>query len=157
MAQATASTPAVRSELPTPKAPFRFSLRTLLVFVAVMALFACAIAPLYRLNQRLQVEYTTAAVIRDTIDFVELHNGQWPTGWEDLPNGDHARQLVRMRFDVKTDEVIRDPELIHSTIVPVTGEYHTYPHAEMQLNELREVLIRYHGGEVPQAASSCQP
>ena len=116
----------------------------MLIFVAVMALLASAIAPLYRLNRRLTVEYTTAAVIRDTIDFVELHNGQWPTGWHDLPNGDHARGFVQMRFDVNIDELIRDPKLIHSTILPVTGEYHTYPHAESQLNELRHVLIHYH-------------
>lgn len=109
-----------------------------------MALLACAIAPLYRLSRRLTVEYTTAAVIRDTIDFVELHKGQWPTGWEDIPRGDHARRFVRMRFDVDLDKLISDPSLIHSTIMPVTGEYHTYPHAASQLNELRAVLIRHH-------------
>lgn len=108
----------------TPRTRFRFSLRALLAFIGVMALLACATAPLYKLNQRLGAEYTAAAVIRDTIDFVELNNGQWPTSWNDLPNGDHARQFVRMSFDVSIDEIIRDPELIHSTIAPITGEYH---------------------------------
>jgi hypothetical protein len=115
-----------------------------LIFVAVMALLAAAMAPLFRLNRRLKVEYTTAAVIRDTTDFVELHKGQWPTSWDDLPNGERARQLVQMRFDVNIDELIRDPRLIQTTIVPVTGEYHIYPHAERQLNDLRDVLIRHH-------------
>jgi hypothetical protein len=127
----------------TPSTRFRFSLRSLLVFVGVMALFSCAIAPLYKLNRRLGTEYTTAAVIRDTIDFVESHNGQWPMSWDDIPNGEHASRFVRMRFDVKVDELIHDPKLIQSTIVPVTGEYHVYPHAEMQLKELREVLMRH--------------
>ena len=121
----------------------------MLIFVAVMALLACAITPLYKLDQRLRTEYTTAAVIRDTIDFVESHNGQWPTSWDDLPNGDHASRFVRMRFDVKIDELIHDPHLIHTTIVPVTGEYHIYPHAERQLDELREVLIRHHAKTAP--------
>ena len=121
----------------------------MLIFVGVMALLAFATAPLYRLNQRLRAEYTTAQVIRDTTDFVELHNGQWPASWDDLPTGDHARQLVQMRFDVDIDELIRNPQLIHTTIVPVSGEYHIYPHAERQLNELRDVLIRYHGKRSP--------
>jgi hypothetical protein len=140
----TTSTPEARTTTPKPQARFRFSLRAMLIFVAVMALLACATTPLYKLDQRLRVEYTTAAVIRDTIDFVESHNGQWPTSWDDLPNGDHASRLVRMRFDIKIDEVISNPELIHSAIVPVTGGYHIYPHAESQLNELRDVLIRHH-------------
>jgi hypothetical protein len=128
----------------TRRTRFRFSLRALLLFIGVMAILSCAITPLYKLNQRLAAEYTTAAVIRDTIDFVELHNGQWPTSWDDIPNGEHASRFVRMRFDVKVDELIHEPKGIHSTIVPVTGEYHVYPHAEMQLNELREVLMRHH-------------
>jgi hypothetical protein len=94
-------------------------------------------------------EYTTAAAIRDTIDFVESHNGQWPTGWDDLPNGDDAHRFVHMRFDVNIDELIRDPELIQSTIVPFAGEYLVYPHAEKQLDELREVLIRHHRKAMP--------
>jgi hypothetical protein len=121
----------------------------LLIFVAVTALLACAIAPLHRLSRRLTAEYTVAAVIRDTTDFVELHNGQWPMSWDDLPNGDHARRFVQMRFDVDVDGLIRDPKLIHSTILPVTGEYHTYPHAESQLNELRDALIRHHSKIAP--------
>jgi len=104
---------------------------------------------LYKLNQRLAAEYTTATVIRDITDFAELHNGQWPTSWDDIPNGDHARRYVRMRFDVRIDELIRDPKLIHSTIVPVTGVYHIYPHAEKQLDQLREVLFRHHGKAAP--------
>jgi hypothetical protein len=136
--------PVIRPDAPTPRWRFRFSLRALLIFVAVMALLACVIAPLYRLNRRLTAEYTTAAVIRDTIDFVELHNGQWPTSWDDLPDGELSRRFVRMRFDVSIDELIRDPELIQSTIVPFAGEYLVYPHAEKQLDELRAVLIRHH-------------
>jgi hypothetical protein len=128
----------------SPAARFRFSLRALLVFIGVLAVLGAAITPLYKLNQRLGVEYTTAAVIRDTIDFVELHNGQWPMSWDDLPNGEHASRFVRMRFDITIDELIHDPKLIHSAIVPVTGEYHVYPHQEMQLNELRKVLIQHH-------------
>ena len=120
----------------------------MLIFVAVMALLACAITPLYKLDQRIGAEYTTAGVIRETTDFV-THQGKWPTGWDDLPNGNRARRYVQMRFDVNVDELIRDPKLIHKTIVPVTGDYHIYPHAERQLNELREVLIRHHGKAVP--------
>ena len=138
------STPEARTTTPTPRGRFHFSLRAMLIFVAGMALLACVLVPVFKLNQRLTAEYTTAAVIRDTTDFVELHNGQWPTNWDDLPNGEHASRLVRMRFDVKIDELIHDPQLIHTTIVPVTGEYHIYPHAERQLNELRDVLIRHH-------------
>ena len=130
----TAATPESRANTPNPRGRFRFSLRAMLIFVGVMALLAFATAPLYRLNQRLRAEYTTAQVIRDTTDFVELHNGQWPASWDDLPTGDHARQLVQMRFDVKI-----------------------YPHAERQLNELRDVLIRHNVKAAPQALRNPKP
>jgi FAD:protein FMN transferase len=48
-----------------------------------------------------------------------------------------------MKFDVQVDQLISDPELIHSVIVPVTGTYYTYPHAERDLNRLRETLARF--------------
>jgi hypothetical protein len=116
-----------------------------LVFVAVMALVACAITPLYRLNQRLKAEYGAGRVILDVADFVEAHDGRWPGSWDDLPYGAHARDYVRMDFDVDVEELIRDPKLLHSSIVPVTGEYKTYPHADWHFEKLREVLMRHHG------------
>jgi hypothetical protein len=128
---------------------FRYRLRTLLIGCAVLAaLFAFLVRPLHLWSRRLKAEYATAYVIRDVTVFVESHQGQWPKNWNDIPTGDDAQQWVRMRFDVTVDELINNPSLIHSVIVPVTGDYHTWPHAEMQLNDLREILIRLH--EQPQ-------
>jgi hypothetical protein len=48
-----------------------------------------------------------------------------------------------MDFDVDVNELIKDPAVIHSVIVPKSGVYRTYPHAERDLNRLRETLARF--------------
>ena len=97
-------------------------------------------AGVYAWHEQTKSEYTTAQVIRHVTEFVESHHGQWPQSWSDLPNADHDRQYVRMRFDVDVDELIRDPDLIHTLIVPTSGVYRTYPHAKQNLDDLRKSL-----------------
>jgi hypothetical protein len=122
----------------------RFRLPTLFLAVAVIALFALAAKRFNDWDHQLKAEYATAGVIRDVTQFVESHKGQWPKSWDDIPDGNSCRHYVRMRFDVKTDDLVADPNLIQSAIAPASGVYHTYPHAERQLNQLRDVLVRFH-------------
>ena len=97
----------------------------------------------WQYGEELNAEYKTAWVIRDVTKFVESHKGQWPRNWNELGDGDYS-EYVKMDFDVSEEELLTDPDRIHSAIVPVTGKYHTYPHATRQLNELRDVLVKYH-------------
>jgi len=97
----------------------------------------------YEFDRRLKAEYGTADAIREVTWYVEAHEGAWPRSWDDIPNIDWARKYVRIKFDVDTNALIDDQSLIQSTIVPVTGEYRTYPHAERQLNELRDLLNQF--------------
>jgi hypothetical protein len=75
---------------------------------------------------------------------LRIGKGRWPQSWDDVSEGNYARQYVQMRFDVNIDELVGDPILIQSAIVPVSGVYYTYPQAERQLNQLRDVLVRLH-------------
>jgi hypothetical protein len=54
-----------------------------------------------------------------------------------------ASKYVRMNFDVDVDELVENPTLIHSAIIPKSRAYRTYPHAERDLNRLRETLARF--------------
>jgi hypothetical protein len=122
----------------------RYRLRHLFVAVFVLALILAAIKSFYDWQYRLSAEYATAELIREVTQYVEVTNGQWPKSWNDFPFGAAGQQYSKMRFDVEVQDLINDPNLIHSVIVPLSGEYHTYPHAERDLNHLRDTLIRYH-------------
>ena len=122
----------------------RHRLRNLILALVALAIIAIVAKRVYDWDRQLKAEYATAGVIRDVARFVKSHQGQWPQSWDDIPEGDYARQYVRMRFDVNIDELVGDPILIQSAIVPVPGVYYTYPHAERQLNQLRDVLVRLH-------------
>lgn len=122
----------------------RYRLRNVILALVVLAIIAIVAKRVHDWDQQIKAEYATAGVIRDVTQFVESHKGQWPQSWDDIPEGNYARQYVRMRFDVNIDELVGDPILIQSAIVPLSGVYYTYPHAERKLNELRDVLVRLH-------------
>jgi hypothetical protein len=122
----------------------RRRLRNLFLALVALAIVAIVAKRVYDWDQQLKAEYATAGVIREVTGFVESHNGRWPQSWDDVPEGNYARRYVQIRFDVSIDELVRDPILIHSAIIPVSGVYYTYPHAEEQLNRLRDVLVRLH-------------
>ena len=94
-------------------------------------------------GEQLTAEYTTASVINEVTSYIESHNGQWPRSWSDMSDGDYARHYVQMRFDVSTDELIANPDLIQTVIVPKSGVYHTYPHARDDLDQLQAILVRF--------------
>jgi hypothetical protein len=124
----------------------RFRLRTLLLAFVVMSVILLIVKYFVDFNRRLGAEYRTAQVIRDVTKYVEINRGKWPASWDDIPYGDDARWYVVMRFDLKVAELIDDPALIQSAIVPISGKYLIYPHAEQQLNDLRDILVRFHSG-----------
>jgi hypothetical protein len=117
-----------------------------MVFVvfAVVSLVAIIAKWIFDWDYRLKSEYATAAVISDVEQFVTSHNGQWPRAWEDLPRSDHARNYVKLDFNVSIEDLIADRDLIYIAIIPMSGEYHTYPHARRQLEQLRDTLARFH-------------
>ncbi len=103
----------------------------------------------YHFDRRIKAEYTTARVIRIVDEFVANNNGQWPTSWSDLDaallsesstDSYHYRKYVIVDFSLTSDELLDNPERIKDAIVPVTGEYRTYPHARRQLEQLLETI-----------------
>jgi len=115
----------------------------LLIAFALFAITGAAAKRVYDWNSQLKSEYMTAQVIRDVTQYVRSHKGDWPRSWADIPQSEYARQYVKLKFDVDPDELVASPNLIQTTIVPMSGEYNTYPHAERQLNELRDELARF--------------
>lgn len=123
----------------------KFRRRAWIFIATVVTLVVFYVAKgVYDWDQQLKAEYATASVIQSVTKFVELHHGQWPRNWADLPDVDYARGRVRMNFDVRVEDLEAEPKLIQTTIVPISGVYRTYPHAERKLDELRDTLIRIH-------------
>jgi hypothetical protein len=121
----------------------RYRLRTLLFAFVLFAIVGTAAKFWYDLDRRLKSEYGTAQVIRDVTQYVQTHQGNWPRSWADIPEGEYAHSYVKLRFDVDPKELVANPQLIQTTITPLSGEYRTYPHAERQLNELRDELAKF--------------
>jgi hypothetical protein len=110
----------------------------------------------WKYADELKSEYTTAEIIRDVTTFVETHKGQWPRSWEELGHGD-VSEFVKMDFAVSIDELLADPNRIHSAIIPVTGRYHTFPHATRNLNYLREQIEKYHPADAHSKSVAEEP
>ena len=135
------------------KAP-RLRLRTLLVIVTVLAVVLTAVKYVSDWDFQLKSEYSAARVISDTTKFVESRKGRWPADWSDIPGGIDASKYVSMRFDVTADELAANPESIYEAIQPKSGEYRTYPHAEEQLDNLRQSVLRFRASPPPDANSN---
>jgi hypothetical protein len=112
------------------------------VFTVAAVLIGYGVYRLREFGRDLTSEYDTATVIDRVTTYVETHNGQWPTNWDEIEPWPGVREVVVIQFDVDIDRLIDDPEAIHSTIVPITGPYGTYPHAREDLERLRATLKR---------------
>lgn len=121
----------------------RYGLRSMFAAVAVISVAALAGKYVFEWDRQLASEYATADVIREVQRFVESHNGEWPRSWTDISSSDFDRKYVRVSFSVSAEELITDPQLIYTVIVPVSGVYYTYPHAERQLRELLNTIKRF--------------
>lgn len=117
-------------------------------WLAVLAVAAVLIGyGVYRLREfsrDMRAEYGAAQTIARVADYVEAHDGRWPTNWDEIEPWPGVRELVVVQFDVDIDRLIEEPEAIQSTIVPITGPYDVYPHARANLQWLREQLIKFH-------------
>ena len=118
------------------------------IWLAVLAVMAVLIGyGVYRyreFSRDMNAEYGTAQTIGKVGEYIEAHDGRWPTNWDEIEPWPGVRELVVVKFDVDVDRLIEDPEAIQSTIVPITGPYDVYPHARADLRWLREQLIRFH-------------
>lgn len=115
------------------------------VCAGLLSIILCVGWELYKLDRRLKAEYGTIRVVQAVSKFVLDNEGRWPTSWSDLdaPLKDdstlgsaHYRRHVVVDFSVTADQLLENPERIQTAIVPVTGEYHIYPHARRDLERL---------------------
>ena len=116
-----------------------------IIILSVVGLVAITLAGLgvYRFRiwrQRVRGEYYTAGVIRDVTKYVATHDGAWPTTWEDIGETKQAESFVTMRFDLTSEQILADTNLIFTSILPARGEYIMYPHGTWDLNHLLETI-----------------
>jgi hypothetical protein len=116
----------------------------MLVLVGIVSLGAMIAKWIFDWDYQLKSEYVTADVIRDVEQFVKLQNGRWPRSWDELPGAVDARNYARIDFNASTQDLIADRHRIYTAITPMSREYRTYPHAERQLDQLRDTLVRFH-------------
>lgn len=109
-----------------------------IILIAVVIVIYQFIAAGVRIANYAGAEYPTAGVIGDVVTFVEENNGDWPTSWEELGISEEVQELVIMRFDVTSEQILTEPDLIYEVIQPVTGPFRVYPHSKENLEYLRD-------------------
>jgi hypothetical protein len=97
-------------------------------------------------------EYVTAAVIRDTEEYVVRSQGRWPQSLADLGEDRSRYTTINFAIDPKSSskaDVVR-------AIRPVSGKFLTYPHADRDLERLFATMRRVSDGklEPPDAMDS---
>jgi len=147
----------VQGSVNTSRRRWTFSLRTLLLVFIMVGIVAYCATGVYQWKEQPASEYNTVTMIRRVGQYISSNHGQWPMSWTDITDVAFARRHVRIRFDVDTAELIRDPELIQTVITPISGEYHTYPHAHSHLEELRGILAANRTTGSGQASATNSP
>jgi hypothetical protein len=93
-------------------------------------------------------EYGSAAAIREITGFVEQKKA-WPTSWKDLG----MEPLNRVNINWSLDLDLCDRYDVMTSVAPATGSFYTYPHAERQLRDLWEVVMKIQGERSNQAVN----
>ena len=93
-------------------------------------------------------EYNSAAAIRKVTEFVE-RNKTWPTSWADIDTLPLKGVNVNWYLDIGTC----DRYDIMTSVAPATGSFYTYPHAERQLRDLWQVVLKLQNERSNQAVN----
>ena len=107
----------------------------------LVALFLVALIPKF---WNMKSEYVTAGTISNLEKYVETHNGKWPTCWKDLGDGTDLSKYTRFRFDLTSEGILQNPNLIYQAVTPHSGVYYTYPHAEQRLKGVLKKVQEFH-------------
>lgn len=110
------------------------------IVLAIIAVGAVFIVQVFQYLETIDPEYNTAEVIREVTTYVQDNNGDWPDSWSDLDVNESIHEDVVIRFDVTSEQILENPDLIHEVIVPSTGQYRTYPYAQSDLEYLLKVI-----------------
>jgi hypothetical protein len=114
------------------------------IAIAVAAVVGVCLFRVWR--ERVRGEYYTASVIRAVTEHVESHDGMWPKNWAAIGETEAAERFVAMRFDLTSEQILSDTNLIFTSIVPKQGPYIMYPHGNRNLLQLLEIM-RVHSPE----------
>ena len=92
-------------------------------------------------------------------DYVETHDGSWPSSWNDLEATDRCRErglaisvyprYTSIDFTLTSDQLIEEPDLIFQAVSPSSGEYICYPDARLLLGRILETIRRERSTQKP--------
>ncbi|MHB9081554.1 MAG: hypothetical protein ACYC3X_29130 [Pirellulaceae bacterium] len=127
----------------TSKRPRQFPLRVIFILVAIIGVYAVIIRPLSEFGRTLKSEYDTQTVIRMVEQYVRAHDGKWPSSWSDLgqDDGSDFPKYTRINFTIRSENLLKDRDMIYSAITPTSGEYTIYPNADRNLESLLQAII----------------
>ena len=120
--------------------------RRVLVAIALVigGLIAALAAGLIPRLWNMTAEYVTAAVIRDTEEYVVRSQGRWPQSWADLGEDRSRYTTIDFAIDPKSSSKAD----VARAIRPVSGKFLTYPHADRDLERLFATMRRVDGGKL---------
>ncbi len=112
----------------------------------------------FRLQEALRGDYYTVDVMLMIKDYVETHEGNWPSSWEGLEETDrfrqrgiemsHYRPYAKVDFSLTSDQLMQQPESISEAVRPVSGKFICYPHAADHLQEILRAIQNKRGQNV---------
>ncbi len=107
------------------------------IFLALLAGFVIGYLSSGIISYRsgLATEYNSATAIREITKFVQ-QNETWPKSWSDLKTQPLDGVRVNWSLDISTC----DRHDVMTSVIPETGSFYTYPHAEQQLSDLWELV-----------------
>ena len=111
----------------------------IVAFIAIASILTTAIF-LYPKFKNMGSEYATAQAIRDIEVYLQENQGKWPTSPADLQNSYPLDGKVEIDYSAQSSELIIAPERLRDAVRPRSGKFYTYPHYDLQLNNLLIVL-----------------
>jgi hypothetical protein len=105
----------------------------------------------WRFNEALRGDYETVRVIQIIEDYVRMHDGNWPSAWDELDDvqtdrersslgSSYWRRYTSVDFTLTSEQLIENPDLISDAVKPLNSEYIVYPHARQDLNDLMQAI-----------------
>jgi hypothetical protein len=128
------------------KHPWHWILGSLAVILLLVAAFIYC-----WLKETLRGDYETIRVVDLVEDYIKTHDGNWPSSWDDLDgtekakfysplNSSYWRNYTKVDFTLTSDQIIEQPDLIYTAVLPMSGEYYIYPHAKRDISRLIQTI-----------------
>ena len=135
---------------PAPSGPAKRSKRIYVLWGigVVLATVVTAVGiSVHRWANHIGAAYEAERAILSLEGYVRAHNGDWPRSWSDIGGPPPARANVVVRFDLKSADLLKDPDLIFSAVRPGDGHDFAYRRARSDLERIVEAIAEAKSAE----------